>query len=289
MSIAILGYPVASPSEIIASYHMVTHCLVDGFQAIPEVEITAVVDVQRDPRAESVPRCDFVVAHTLFGAPWPFTYDVRMVKSRCRKAVLVLELPSPVFDHCFVFQPVGLENETALPVPCPRSLLSVVPKAERAVLIDHPWPENEPLGLDRTKWIYQALEPLKDEFRFTQLCHFEQRPSPPPWVSILPHRPLVEYLQATERFGTFLVTHAESWGHALADMAARQIRIVAPVGFVRPAMVERLCPIQFDTEAELAAALRAPFDHAALGRASKACFDYGDICRIIADKLRTWL
>lgn len=278
-SLVILGYPAA---QIVASFEMVTRGLVEGFRAMPHVDLLKVVPLAD---AAAVPACDCVLAHTLFGPPWPFPYDPRLLPAR-RKRVLVLECPSPSFDHCFVFQPCGAANETVLPISCCRAQLVTVPKDERAVLLDHGWDHTH---RDWCDWLYASLEPLRGEFTFAQLGRLGMNTSPPPWMSLIPHQTLPDYLKATERFGTFIPTHEESWGHALADMAARGIRIVAPVGSMRPAMVAAFTPALVTTQEELCAALRAPFDHAALARASAACVDYSEICGIIDRKLQEWM
>lgn len=280
------------------SIKTITDALVAGFAALPHVEVAGVVDVTTDLRALTAPPCDLVVSHCLFHGDTSerrFPFDVREVKARCgcRKVVSVLEAASPHVDHNFTFCP-NLRNpmlETVVGAPCVKSLMVNVRKDDRAVLIDHDWPDQSFVdrGLCRGQEIKAALAPLADRFAFRQLGGYPTLSPLPPWVTPLEARPFPEYLEATARFGTFVVTHTESWGHSIVDMAARGIRVLAPRGFVGPALADVVQPLLFDTTAELVSLLKQPIDHEAWARKIDRMISFDEVCRIIDSHFQVWM
>lgn len=297
--ISIFGHLVDGLDTIADSAQMVTHGLICGFEKLPHVSIVGKSHANRDYYGHSIQPCDFIVVHQLFtGQPQPgkeFLFDWDFMRSRCRAILLVLEASSRSVGWNFTFQPTGVGNETVVGIPCLKSAMIRVPKDDRAVLLDHGWPEYEARGLCLSKRLLAALRPLSNEFALSQLerLYIQGAPwapsFPPPWLQGIPVMPFVNYLDVTKHFGTFIVTHAESWGHSVIDMAARGIRVVSPRGLLSPTIRAAVRPLEFDSDAELIAALRTPINHADWDSRINSFVSFDDVCLAIDRNIQGWI
>lgn len=70
------------------------------------------------------------------------------------------------------------------------------------------------------------------------------------------HSPYFQWLAATDRLETFVMTHHESYGYAILDMFARGTRVVCPTPFLPPHFKDGFYIDTFDTKDELVEILR---------------------------------
>lgn len=108
-------------------------------------------------------------------------------------------------------------------------------------------------------------------------------------VRAIPHLPFVQWLAATEHMETFVMTHRESYGYALLDMFAREIRVLCPTPLVPPHFKGRFHIEAFSTQKELVELLRKPPDPHRLRMNRQCLTEYNDLVRLIDQRVQILL
>ena len=211
---------------------------------------------------------DFAIAHCYFDAPiFKDAGALRSLASRGVANFMETDLPGSLVDYNFCFRPRSEWADRSAPgdvvaFPFVSDLLgSGAALRPGSVLIDHPWfgADNDPFLRD----LYDWLEPLSTHAEVAQLKRSgSTERSFPSWVRAIPEMNYADYLAETAGFENFVVTHRESYGHSVVDMAARGARVLVPMRsgatFCPASTVDALQLCAFSTRDEFLALLRAP-------------------------------
>jgi hypothetical protein len=228
--------------------------------------------------------------------PW---HEIR--KRVSNKVVSLLEIAFLDADWslCFTNYPPGTirNNVTTIIAPCSKNVYINVPKT-KSILMDH-WTGNMAANnwntctkddIDWTHRISDWLSSVKDDYKICRMVRFGQQETDTvkPYESMLPHCYYGEFLDKTNDFETFVVTHADGYGYGVIDMAARGIRVISPPGFICPELVDAFGIHIFHNQDELVDIIKSPVDEHWNNCINK-CTDYSDIVKIIDNKFQGWL
>lgn len=212
---------------------------------------------------------DFALIHMYYDREI-FTKLSDLRKVIKNKIMVIMECPfhSDIVDHQFLFNPIfkSRTDTTIVEFPYIKELLDItkfVPKKQGSILIDHVWPSGT-CSTDYSSLIYEWLYPIKDGRLISQMgksgCdELEKFPS---WINKIPETPYLEYLSNTAKFENYILTHNESYGHSIIDMAYRGIRVIVPVindtPVCQPCLIESLNLPMFSNADELKQILETP-------------------------------
>lgn len=170
-------------------------------------------------------------------------------------------------DLAFVFMPESLTKTGARLIPFPYDDLfqARTEKIPGSVLVDHSWPPLIGSPLECSRMVLDVAENIDDR-RVAQIVREAMTrtkpfPSGSPEKSSLekiPLLPYVSYLEATDPFETFIVTHSGSYNGAIVDMAARGARVLAMPNHVRPSQIQAMNIRTFTSAEELFQLLAEP-------------------------------
>ena len=188
-------------------------------------------------------------------------------------------------NWAFSFLDDGTPNTTVIHGPFMREYFVNKPK-EKIILMDHGWVHKKDTELEWTFRISDWLEPLKDRYKIIRMVRFPEyeMPTIKPHEVVIPALPFVEYLERTDHVESFIVTHLESYGFQVIDMAARGVRMASPVGFIHNTLVSRFRMPLFKNGEELRGIVDAPLEPHWAEMAS-LCTDYSDVTKIIFSQM----
>jgi len=101
--------------------------------------------------------------------------------------------------------------------------------------------------------------------------------------------PFAQWLAATDRLETFLITHCESYGYAILDMFARGTRVVCPAPFLPPHFQDKFHFGTFNTKNELIKLLRTRPNALDLIRNRAGLTDWDDLVELIDHRFQNLL
>jgi hypothetical protein len=241
---------------------------------------------------DELPQVDAVL---FWGVPqiW-MSYDHRRLRQAtgCRAIITVCERAiRRSSDWRFVF--AGHEKSTThVTAPVWKQVYNYAEKSPKTILIDH-WDQDTPS--DWTLEIEKWMRELSTEFDITRYVKDERDPrilrggEKSPETRQLHHAPYSEWLAATDRVETFVMTHRESYGYAVLDMFARGTRVVCPAPFVPPHFKDGFHIDTFETEQELVEILRQPPDPLRLIENTFGLSDWPDVVRLIDARFQVLL
>jgi hypothetical protein len=240
---------------------------------------------------DELPQVDAVL---FWGVPQIWTsYDHRRLRraTECRAIITVCERPiRGSSDWRFVFTGQG-KSTTRVTAPVWKQVYNYAEKSPKTILIDH-WDQDTPSDwtLEIEKWI-QEFSP---EFHIARYVQDGDRPilqggEKSSETRQLRRAPYSEWLAATDRFETFVMTHRESYGYAVLDMFARGTRVVCPTPFVPSHFKDRFFIDTFDTKQELVEILRRRPDPLKLIKNKFGLSDWIDVVKLIDDRFQVLL
>lgn len=259
-----LGLP-KDPSEINHSLGMNAWGLWHEFSKLPHVTLA----FQHSEHDITAGHTDFSLLHCLFDAP-VYVKNLGIVRALTRKRIIncmEISRSGKEVDKNFCFRNsldwhlTGHAPVTHAPCPYISALFKPCNPVKDSILLDHSWEHipNYPIWCER---LYEWLEPMKDLIKVGQITHGGIDNLAPSWVEQIPTLGYTDYMEATSKYANYIVTHPESYGHSVVDMAARNIRVLVPMGDERPfsPMTDELELETFKTKEELFAILNSPRD-----------------------------
>lgn len=261
-------------ASVYGSMQMLTYGMSSAFGSLLHIRV-----IQATTAQDSYPEADFALCF-VYNTPSAKTLHARLRQVPGMRRVTSLA-ECPIQDmHTFLLQ-------GSLRYPVCRSLLAQTTtafKAKGSVLIDHPWPDDE---RDLTAWLYGQLAYWPGYVFYLVRKATEQRPR---FANFTPleYRAYVEYLAATASVERFLVTHKESYGFSVIDMAARGIQVISPRGFLPPYMVADFQIPEFSTASELFAILHRPVGDDWKNKI-RFCIDYPTIAWQLDQQFQAWI
>jgi hypothetical protein len=137
---------------------------------------------------------------------------------------------------------------------------------------------------------------LANEFDISRYVQVERRNTPArdgskdlPGVREIRRMPFAQWLAATDRLETFLMTHRESYGYSVLDMFARGTRVLCPRPFVPLHFRDRFHFGTFETSDELLDQLRTPPDPRKLAENRAGLGSWKDLVSLIDDRFQKLL
>jgi hypothetical protein len=241
---------------------------------------------------DELPQVDAVL---FWGVPqiW-MSYDHRRLRraTECRAIITVCERAiRESSDWRFVFDGEG-KSTTRVTAPVWKQVYNYAEKTPKTILIDH-WDQDTPSDwtLEIEKWIRE----LSPEFHITwyvqdgldrRMLQGGEKSSE---TRRLPRAPYPEWLAATDRLETFVMTHRESYGYGVLDMFARGTRVVCPTPFLPSHFKDRFYIDTFNTKQELVEILRQRPDPLKLIRNKFGLSDWFDVSKLIDDRFQVLL
>jgi hypothetical protein len=221
-----------------------------------------------------LPKVDAVL---FWGIPQTWmSYDHARLKraTGCRAIITVGERAvTQSSDWRFALRGEGVRT-TRMSAPVRKSVYRYSRKQPRSVLIDH-WDQDTPS--DRTDqiegWLLDAMHDLH-VVRYVQSDREHGVARDKPNLKEFRRAPFLEWLAATDQVETFVVTHRESYGHAILDMFARGTRVACPSDFLPRHFGERFHFDTFDTKHELIEILQTRPDPSKLMKNREALTDW---------------
>jgi hypothetical protein len=101
--------------------------------------------------------------------------------------------------------------------------------------------------------------------------------------------PFSEWLAATDRIETFVMTHRESYGYSVLDMFARGTRVLCPAAFVPRHFKDGFYIDTFEMRGDLIEQLRLPPDPLQLAANRASLSRWEDLVTLIDDRFRQLL
>lgn len=239
---------------------------------------------------DELPQVDGVL---FWGVPqiWR-SYDHRRLRQAtgCRAIITVCERPiTESSDWRFVFAEPG-RSTTRVAAPVWKQAYSYAEKTPKTILIDH-WDQDTPS--DWTLQIQNWIQELSPEFRITRYVREGDRGILRDEESSETHQlrrgSYSEWLAATDRLETFVMTHRESYGYAVLDMFARGTRVVCPTPFVPQHFKDGFYIDAFETKQELVEILRLQPDPLKLVKNRLGLSDWIDVVKLIDDRFQLLL
>lgn len=307
MNILIIGNHVSDTVPLEGMNHcfsVMVRALREAFEAMPHVSVSLQsIGYEQPFRYDVLPNDLDLILFCGYIKEW-YELDWGRIRRWAGEPLVYTLLEVPITggewypDHGFCFVQTGDRWATTIHAPCVKSLYRNVPKENR-IVIDHGWPCIIPqLQSDWTLQISEWLTDLKDEYAITRIVKYgkakglyhnhgmDEPATVKPHESMLFQTSVGKYLAATDTAETFVVTHTESYGHSVIDMAARGIRVVAPKGFLpERGLVDHFDIPTFETKDELLALVRSPVE-ARWNHMIDRCTDYADVARIIDDHFK---
>ena len=239
-----------------------------------------------------LPRADAVL---FWGVPQTWMrYDHTRLKraTGCRAIITVCERPITAnSDWRFAFCDGGTFT-TLVDAPVWKGLYNHHAKRPKTVLLDH-WDQDTPCD-----WTYQIEAWLKDlayEFDISRYVQNESntralgREKSPPYVKEMRRVPFAQWLAATDRLETFVITHCESYGYAILDMFARGTRVACPAPFLPSHFQDKFHFDTFNTKDELVRLLRTRPNELNLIRNRAGLTDWDDLVELIDHRFQNLL
>lgn len=240
---------------------------------------------------DGLPQVDAVL---FWGVPqiW-MSYDHRRLRraTGCQAIITVGERAiRKSSDWRFVFAGQG-KSTTHVTAPVWKQIYNYAEKAPKTILIDH-WDQDTPS--DWTFEIVKWIQELSPEFHITWYVQDGNRKMLQDGgefsgMQQLCRAPYSEWLAATDRLETFVMTHRESYGYAVLDMFARGTRVVCPTPFVPSHFKDKFYIDTFDTKQELVEILRQRPDPLKLTENKLGLSDWADIIKLIDDRFQVLL
>jgi hypothetical protein len=165
-------------------------------------------------------------------------------------------------------------------------------KRPKTVLLDH-WDQDTPWD-----WTYQIeawLEDLGDEFDISRYVQNEsptealEREKSPPSIKKVRRVPFTQWLAATDRLETFVITHRETYGYAILDMFARGTRVACPAPLLPSHFKDRFHFDTFRTKDDLIKLLRTRPNELDLSRNRAGLSDWDDLVELIDQRFQDLL
>jgi hypothetical protein len=241
---------------------------------------------------DELPQVDAVL---FWGVPQIWTsYDYRRLRQATGSRAVITVCERAIrgrSDWRFVLTGQG-KSTTRVTAPVWKRVYNHAEKSPKTILVDH-WDQDTPS--DWTLEIERWMRELSPEFRITRYVQDEdeqrilQGREKFSATRQLRRAPYSEWLAATDRFETFVMTHRESYGHALLDMFARGTRVVCPTPFVPPHFKDRFSIDTFDTKQGLVEILRQRPDPLKLMKNKLGLSDWIDVVKLIDDRFQALL
>lgn len=293
----ILGWEPKSLSESNSSFQLLTFMMHQAFRTMCWVEVES-LNLLHTPNNQKYPVFPYIVADTQLPhcdfalvISFPTKMDenqFQMIKAKTN-AKQVVTLGEHDFirlgcDFSFVFDEAHAKSKCKfISLPCPKNLMEVTTKTD-SVLIDHCWVPYVGTELDWTDRIVAWCEglpiPIHRAIKFEQeweKIKYYERPLPP--------TNYIDYLSQTKTFSHFIVTHKETYGYSVIDMAARGTKILCPPGFLPDCMIKPLEASVFSTKSQMLAAIQSKGSPDVLNR----CIDHQEIAAILDRYFRQFL
>jgi hypothetical protein len=239
-----------------------------------------------------LPKVDAVL---FWGVPQTWmSYDHKRLREAtgCRAIITVWAgVLTENADWRFAFRDEG-RLTTRIDAPVWKRLYTQCAKCPRTVLIDH-WDQNTPC--DWTYKIETWMQDLENEFEISRYVQHEsetvssRRENCLPCAKTMRRGPFTQWLDATDRLETFVVTHCESYGYAILDMFARRTRVLCPTPLLPPHFKNKFYIGSFNSRNELVALLRTPPNALELTKNRDGLTDFADMAKQIDDKFRSLL
>jgi hypothetical protein len=211
---------------------------------------------------------DFVLCHCCFGEPM-FEKLIEIRKHTKYKTILFMEIPvkKEYIDYCFTYLPPADRSYCEeISLPCLSDVLDKHNKKKTSgtILLDHIWAPYWGTEKELSPQLHQWLGDCREQFTISQLKRSgcENMENFPDWITPLPEKRYVEYLDATAHFNTYILTHPGSYEHSVIDMVYRGTRTLVPVingvPFIPRATIDKLDLETFSNKDELLLLLNKP-------------------------------
>jgi len=230
-----------------------------------------------------LPKVDFII---FIGLPETYNaLDLQTLKdaTEYKHMVTFMERGINRAEHSFIFKqlaPAGAQSFTYIPLPIMKKWLTNEEKEPNTIIVDHCLCWEHPSW---THCIQGWLEEFKDEFnilRLVQLPKLEEK-CVPDWVTPINECGYMQYLKATAKASTYIVTNCESYGFGIIDMLARGIRVICPPNYIdRVEFIDKFQIPQFKSKEQLLQILRSPVPPVTNTFIDK-CTDYKVIAELI--------
>lgn len=268
-------------------FHLVTYCVGRSLINLGvEIELVPYDDYAN---GKKIPQCDYVMVSMYIRDKFnPYTIKL---DSGAKKIFSVLEVPHSKEDYSFVFNPtIDRPNVEFVGIPYPKNVLSPLLKLPKTVLVDHCWDEYVGTDKDWThridNWVKDLVEDGYTIYRMTKFeddVELVKKYETPIATAVYP-----EYLNSTALIANFVVTHNESYGYGLIDMAVRGTRVMAPRGFIPKFMKQSLDVKEFRSKDTLLKIIRKPFREEDVSSCVENLNSYDNIAEIIYDRMLEW-
>lgn len=267
MRILLIGYTVPDWLHVGISMQMLTHGMEAALRRLP-VELQTIHAERRHDPGVLLPEADAVVVIDFYSPVIQRDLKTGWLReqTRAKQIVSLCECSFADADHSFLFDRTFYRDDgscTYFPLPCLTEFMAVEPKTPKSVLLDYK-PHFEP---DMTEQIAGWVAPLAGEYSFSRIVIPDHVTHP--YETRIPRTHYRGYLDQTARFEKYVVTHRETYGFSVIDMAARGTLILAPADcphipegqrdFLRPCLIDDLVVQTFRTRDELLDLIRQPY------------------------------
>lgn len=279
-----------TPWRTYSSCEFIGNELRKRFEKLPHVRLHCQSMLESD-----FPETDFALFHAYFSTP---AYaELNKLKTKSRLITSFMEEQHPDVDYCWHYSDPAFGHVyrgQLLFAPIVRSLLPNLPKEPNSILLDHDVVEFSIYRKEYMDWnedIWKWLEPLKDSHTIYQLQR-HPRDATPDYIHKIPLGTPEDYLAATARMETFIVTHNSSYNHTAVEMIARGSRTLVPRNPWCPLLPNILVNMfrlpQFRDGEELLQELAKPVDRQEWDEQINKCIDMDAVVACMDHTFQTW-
>lgn len=279
--------------DITECWHQMTISLVEGFNRLDHVE-THFAQIHH-PRRDGydyrlLPKVDMVLFCGLTTTWEQIDFAKLRQATGFKKVISYLEGAMKGADWAFSFREGGNpgQHSTFIPTPIEKKLYKNVPKEPKTILLDHCMCETSPCWLHCIEAWLSTFQKHYKIYRLRQ-SRLEKATKMKPYIIPIDETTFLQYLKATDKIETYIVTHPESYGFSNLDMLARGIRVLTPPDFLNKKAFEIFHLPTFRNIFECHQQIKTPIDTTYWNNQIDKMTDYSKIIELIDKKMRQFL